>query len=95
MAYGVYTDSNCKYEVGFSYADYQYTVSGTSAAKNWTKVFDRWNTLLNSYKICQPCRAYNRVKTYESRRNLAEDEDGQGEEEQWGYNCYDDAGYRK
>lgn len=99
MTYGVYTDSNCKYESGYSYADYQKVVSGTSAASSWTEAFDRWNSLLNSYKICQPCRAYNRVQTYDSnygsRRHLAEDEDGQGEEEQWGYNCYDDAGYRK
>jgi hypothetical protein len=52
---------------------------------------------MTSYKVCQPCRAYNTVKTYnyDYSRDLVEYNDGKGDAEQWGFNCYDDAGYRK
>lgn len=95
MTLGVYTDSSCQSESGYSFSDYQKLVSGDSVASTYSGAFDRWNELMTTYKVCQPCRAYNRQKTYESSRKLAEENDGQGEEEQWGYNCYDDADYRK
>merc|ERR1711865_734562 len=56
------------------------------------------------YKICQPCRAYNlNPNSYEAQSGSGSRdsndggsndlEDGEGYEEQWGYNCYDSAGY--
>merc|ERR1712194_737019 len=52
---------------------------------------------MEAYKVCQPCRAYS--KTYniqddDRNRDLVEYNDGEGEEEMNGYNCYDDAHYR-
>ena len=68
---------------------------GNSAAESWTSSFARWNELLSVYKQCQPCRACNRVPTYEgdSGDRFLEDNDGKGDTEQWNYNCFDDAGY--
>ena len=60
---------------------------------------------MQSYKICQPCRAYSRTKSSDKEdeddnsgdgndaNSNDELQDGEGEAEQWGYNCYDDAGY--
>ena len=52
---------------------------------------------MDAYKICQPCRAYNRQQVYRENweRRLGEEDDGRGDNEQNSYNCYDDAGYRK
>merc|ERR1712154_553764 len=53
------------------------------------------NEYLNEYKVCQPCRAFRKYVNYQN-----EDDDGSGVdegggyEEQWGFNCYDVAGYR-
>ena len=70
---------------------------GVEAAQSWEYKIETWNEYMNTYKICQPCRAYNLNKSEQSSgdgRLLANDEnDGEGDEEQWGYNCYDDAGY--
>jgi hypothetical protein len=57
---------------------------------------------MDIFKVCQPCRAYSLNQISESNSNGQEDEDkhrrwlendGEGEAEQYGYNCYDDAGY--
>ena len=95
MTLGVYKDSSCQKQASYSFSDYQSKVSGSVLASD--DAFDKWNEMMSSYKICQPCRAYNKEYTYqyEWRRNLAEENDGQGAEESNGYNCYDDAGYRK
>ncbi|KAL7577309.1 hypothetical protein ACA910_002048 [Epithemia clementina (nom. ined.)] len=73
--------------------------TGYKAAQNHEWAMIRWNELLNSFKICQPCRAYNRIPTYGDDHDNNGDEnnnnnDGQGAEEPNGFNCYDDAGYR-
>ena len=59
----------------------------------------RWNFLMNDYKVCQPCRAYNKESDgdygYNNGNNNGNNgDDGEGGAEQWGFNCYDDAGYR-
>ena len=99
MTIGVYTDSSCMKESGYSFTDYQaayasyyLTATGSSGA------FDTWNGLMDSYKTCQPCRAYNREYTYQKNwdhRHLTEYYDGQGDYEKNNYNCYDDAHYQK
>lgn len=71
------------------------------SAAYWSTRLRTWNEWMTSYKICNPCRAYSRVPTTSNddeddrRRFLNEgnEEDGEGDEEQFGYNCYDDAGY--
>ena len=64
---------------------------------------DRCDALLGDYKICQPCRAYKRVKTGEggshsSNDSVSEDsgndDNGEGGKDKWGFNCYNDADYR-
>ena len=59
---------------------------------------------MDAYKVCQPCRAYNREQMYKENwsqrsrrksRGLAEYYDGQGDDEKNNYNCYDDAHYKK
>jgi hypothetical protein len=78
---------------------------GKEIAEQWSQHTVRWNELMMDYHVCQPCRAYNKVPMYEDdggedkdrrrlTRNLNQNDDGEGDEEQWGYNCYDDAGYR-
>ena len=58
---------------------------------------------MNNHKICQPCRSYS-LNVYmegdshsgsqdEHRRFLAEENEGEGEQEKNGYDCEDNAGY--
>lgn len=103
---GVYKDSSCVEESKYTYEDYQQSSYASSAltASASSGAFDTWNSGMDAYKICQPCRAYNREETENNgdwngrnrnrRRRLGEENDGQGDEEQNGYNCYDDAGYQ-
>ena len=80
---------------------------GLQAASYWNASITTWNTHMTTYKTCQPCRAYNLGKfdddqeeeedshdgSKDDKRRFPENNDGEGEEEQWGFNCYDDAGY--
>jgi len=117
MTYGIYLDEDCLEVSPYSnFADYvvsYYTYyygnsdTGYTQAAQWNSTFDMWNEYMNTYKVCQPCRAYSlnindgdgnsgdgNSGDGDRRRFLDGDEnDGEGEEEQWGYNCYDDAGY--
>lgn len=60
------------------------------------------NEYMNEYKICQPCRAYSKYENYAnddddgsgSNDNEDHSDEGGGYAEQWGFNCYDDAGYK-
>ena len=102
---GLYTDEDCTQRSTMSFGDYivkWYTnyyydqEKGEQVAEKWEYNTERWNELMTDYQVCQPCRAYNKVPMYEDedRRRRLDDNDGEGDEEQWGYNCYDDAGYR-
>ena len=60
-----------------------------------------WNKKMSTFKVCQPCRAYNLFaeqnnnngNSNDHRRFLdGDDNDGEGDETER-YNCYDDAGY--
>ncbi len=102
MTLGVYTDSSCTKESSYTYEDYQSSASSSLTASASSGAFDSWNSGMDAYKVCQPCRAYNREETQDDGdnnrgrgRTLGEEDDGQGDEEQNGYNCYDDAGYQK
>lgn len=90
MTQAVYTDNLCTTE---SSSDYSVDNYLSSSWGSLDKIFDKWNTLMDAYKTCQPCRAYSRTSNYQ-RRHLIEYNDGYGAEEQNGYNCYDDAHYR-
>ena len=59
--------------------------------------FNTWDAGLDACKTCQLCRSYNRRATYWSgdRRRVTEHDDGQGDEERHGYNCYDNVHYQK
>lgn len=113
ITYDIYSDEDCtqlasmtmyEYIIKF-YAYYYYDRSmGMQKADNHLAGIERWNSLLTDFKVCQPCRAYNKVPTYGDDNNDRKDrflreledaqEDGYGEEEPNGFNCYDDAGYR-
>lgn len=94
----VYSDTYCMTELS-SYSVDDYITSSTG--KSWTNAFSKWNSMMDAYKICQPCRAYSKYNNTQDewsdhrKRNLVEYEDGQGDAEANGFNCYDDAGYRK
>ena len=88
---GVYTDSSCLEESQYSFADYQNVYGGSLTASGSYGAFNAFNANMNVYKTCQPCRAYNREKTY--GRQLTEYNDGQGGYESNNYNCFDDADY--
>ena len=88
---GVYTDSSCLEEAEYSFDDYQNANDGSLTASGSYGAFDTFNANMDVYKTCQPCRAYNREKTY--GRQLTEYNDGQGDYESNNYNCFDDADY--
>ncbi|OEU21829.1 hypothetical protein FRACYDRAFT_231975 [Fragilariopsis cylindrus CCMP1102] len=106
----LYTDEDCTQKSYMSFADYiikWYTNyyydsdKGQQVAEKWQANTVRWNELMTDYKVCQPCRAYTKTPTYDDDvdrlrflRRLDDNDDGEGDEEQYGYNCYDDAGYR-
>lgn len=104
----LYYDEDCAQKATMSWAEYiiaWYTYyyynaeGGQTVAKSWMGGIERWNELMTEYKVCQPCRAYNKVPMDANNggdhrdRFLGDNQDGEGDEEQWGYNCYDDAGY--
>ena len=95
---GVYSDSDCLVESGYSFQDYQSAYASSLTATGSSDAFDTWNANMDSYKVCQPCRAYNRQAVYKSGwnnyRGLTETNDGQGGNEKNNYNCYDDADYQ-
>jgi len=89
----VYSDSYCKKERS-SYSASSYVTSGSDY--KLSGAFSKWNSMMEAYKVCQPCRAYSKYSNYQDEweRRLYEENDGQGAEENNGFNCYDDAGYR-
>jgi hypothetical protein len=107
---GLYWDDDCtqkasmtffQYIVKF-YTKYYYDEElGEEVALQWKENVAQWNALMQDFKICQPCRAYSKKPNIndenDQRRDLRflnEGNDGEGDSEQWGYNCYDDAGYQ-
>jgi hypothetical protein len=106
ITFAIYSEEQCVQEsetVSFSeyvvmHYNYYYYSGGTTAAETWNKTFALWNDYMTTFKVCQPCRAYtldlgDDEGSHDRGRHLGEENDGEGEEEQWGYNCYDDAGY--
>ena len=95
---GVYTDSSCLQESEYSFEDYQNAYASSLTATGSSDAFDTWNANMDYYKVCQPCRAYNRQEMYQSGygsyRSLTEKNDGQGGNEKNNFNCYDDAHYQ-
>mmetsp|Transcript_37366 Transcript_37366/g.55682 ORF Transcript_37366/g.55682 Transcript_37366/m.55682 type:complete len:640 (-) Transcript_37366:155-2074(-) len=123
MTFGIYTDASCLTESEtITWEDYLSQTSsnnnndgedggggdgGDDLSISMNSI-ERWNSLLDDYKVCQPCRSYNRVVTTDGDSHDSEeqhegsgeeeeeedDDDGNGRREQWGFNCYDNAGYR-
>ena len=100
----VYTDSKCSKESQYSYEDYQSAAASSLMATATSGAFEAWNAGMDSYNICQPCRAYNWKETeYASsgssndpgRKRTAEYNDGQGDEDQTGFICYNNVWYHK
>ena len=93
----------------FDYVNTYYTYYGgedkaAEEIENLFTMLDGWNRAMDLFKICQPCRAYsldpNAQQNQEQSgsgnekfRILENENDGEGDEEPYGYNCYDDAGY--
>lgn len=104
MTYGLYIDNQCSQESSMTFSEYVVSYystyyyseeKGYEAAEYWDGVFQRWNNLMAAYKVCQPCRAYSKAVTQDGDDgDGANEDDGGGAAESWGYNCYDDAGYR-
>ena len=89
MPFDVYLDSDCFEEADFAFVDYQNYAATSITATAFDGAFNTWNTGLDAYKTCQPCRAYNRRATYWSgdrRHRVTEYGGGQGSEEKKGYN---------
>ena len=62
-----------------------------------TEAIQNWNEKMSTFKVCQPCKAYNLYSDQENNeqhekkgRFLENDGDGETQER---FNCYDDAGY--
>lgn len=107
---GIYIDDKCSQESSLDFEDYVMAYyynyygdeeQGEEAIAYWNATITNWNAHMNTYKICQPCRAYSLNQNVDdeddessnSKDRFLEENDGEGEEEQFGYNCYDDAGY--
>lgn len=80
-------------------ADQQYYYNqGQQKIQEFNATIETWNEYMSSFKICQPCRAYNlqqqqkRGDKHERRNNNRLLNDGDGEEQDR-YNCEDKAGY--
>ena len=97
LTYAAYSDSSCSTSSSYSLDDHL----SNKYANSWEAAFNKWNAMMAVYKTCQPCRAYNLYSNVDDdwrrsrSRSLIEYNDGEGDEEQNGYNCYDDADYRK
>jgi hypothetical protein len=103
MTFGVYTDESCTVDVAdMTFQDYMLSYyinkkgySSEVAAEyvgDYTASIQRWNSLMHDWITCQPCRAYNKVQM-SRRRHRQLNNDGNGDGEMWGYDCYDVAGY--
>jgi hypothetical protein len=104
---GLYADDKCSEQSDRTLSDYLVAYykkyygdksMGLQRAAYWYAIIDTWNEYMNTFKICQPCRAYNLNKSAEdeeseNREGRLLENGGEGDEEQWGYNCYDKAGY--
>ena len=113
---GIYTDNTCSVPSSYTFGDYimmYYSYygnydAGSQVVETWEYAIQTWNAYMQTYKVCQPCKAYNLYDQDDEEeggngsgdnngrmRFLGEDNgnDDTVEEEQWGYNCYDDAGY--
>lgn len=107
LTMGIFADSSCTqvsntttfYDyVIMYYSNYYYGSDyGTQQAENWQGYIEQWNEAMSTWKVCQPCRAYSISQNSDNDNHndgrFLENNDGEGDEEQWGYNCYDDAGY--
>lgn len=110
LTYGLYSDENCSQLSDFTFSDYlvkYYSTyygsesKGWEEAASWQQIFDTWNTGMEAFKVCHPCRAFSMTKNYDEDNSQSgdrfldyvEQNDGDGQEEMWGYNCFDDAGY--
>jgi hypothetical protein len=109
---GLYLDEDCTQKASMSFMTYiikfyttyyYYQELGEEVALQWEQNVERWNELMQDFKICQPCRAYSKSPNYSDNDNhrsfrfLGENNgeyNGQGDDEKWGYNCYDNAGYQ-
>lgn len=90
----IITYYNMKYQNSYYY--YSYAAQGKTEAAEWDANNVIWNNAMATYKICQPCRAYNLNQDQSgshSRDRVLDENDGEGDAEQSGYDCYDDAGY--
>ena len=103
ISMGLYIDDKCTQESVNTYFDYihsyyTYYVSedqADGAVQTWLDMIDGWNDAMDLFKICQPCRAYSRTPSNQQQDEdrSGDENDGEGEQEPFGYNCYDDAGY--
>ncbi|KAL7533736.1 hypothetical protein ACHAXR_005409 [Thalassiosira sp. AJA248-18] len=106
MTLGIYTDEKCttispyidlsSYIENLYYSYYGSYDYGTEVAEMYNSAISTWNEKMSTFKVCQPCRAYNLFSENNEHsgdhRLLGEDNDGEGEAQER-YNCYDDAGY--
>ena len=65
-------------------------------AQMYDEAIATWNEKMSSFKVCQPCKAYNLMAEEQDNDHHNKgrwlEEDGDGEEQDF-FNCYDDAGY--
>ncbi|CAB9531194.1 expressed unknown protein (Partial), partial [Seminavis robusta] len=113
---GIFEDELCVTNSSYTFADYiqmyynyyGYYDKGYEVSQTWQYAINTWNSYMDVYKVCQPCRAYNLNVNFWSDgddddsksgsgsgdgRRFLDENDGEGDAEQWGYDCYDDAGY--
>lgn len=99
MTFSLYDDADCSVESDVTLENYlqgAYVAKGHTEASAITMVeskldvIDRWNDLLDVFKVCQPCKAFKLVANSDNERRLASNDESDGE--QYGYNCYDASG---
>jgi hypothetical protein len=92
MKLAVYTDSSCSKVSSMDYETYTikyYKSLGYrnqtmyNVAREYAEAIDTWNKRMNSFKVCQPCIAYNTLGGGNGNRFYQEKD----------YSCYDKAGY--
>jgi len=93
MTYALYDDSVCRYEYDGtkSYVDTVAASMGLLYGKYWLQ----WNGVLEPYKVCQPCRAYNLKNTNKNAKYSYSDSSQYYDDDANGgyYQCQDAADY--
>ena len=90
MTYGLYSDAICKNE--YDLPDMNVDTISKNLGLLYGSTLQKWNTGLEAFKVCQPCKAYSLKNTYASSNYYGSYSDSSDPNNGY-FQCYDDADY--